>query len=153
MKIQKRENIVQHVIRHMCVYLTTCFRNQLDYWKITVRSISFSNDSLRFIICFCIVLKMKKKFNLKKLITDKCFLFFLRFFLLPFSSVLQTRRNIVRCLSNVATCYYKDKDKHGKTIDPYFAWKEVLKNCDQAIWVHDGGKVNDGKEKKSFQSF
>ena len=51
-----------------------------------------------------------------------------------------------RCLSNVATCHSKwtktavKKDGIGVP-----NWKEVMKNCDQAIWVHDGGKVNDDR--------
>ena len=57
------------------------------------------------------------------------------------NDVLHARREIVRCLSNIATCYMKDKDK--KTGD--CQWKEVLKNCDQAVWVHDGGQVNDDR--------
>lgn len=51
-----------------------------------------------------------------------------------------------RCLSNVATCHSKwtktpvKKDGLGVS-----NWKEVMKNCDQAVWVHDGGKVNDDR--------
>jgi FKBP-type peptidyl-prolyl cis-trans isomerase len=49
--------------------------------------------------------------------------------------VINARREIVRCLSNIATSQFKAG----------ISWKDILKNCDQAIWVHDGGNVNDDK--------
>ena len=55
------------------------------------------------------------------------------------SNVLEARRDLIRCLSNIATCHLKVSQGNGST------WKVILKNCDQAIWVHDGGRVNDDR--------
>ena len=49
---------------------------------------------------------------------------------------LEARGAIVRCLSNIATCLTQIKP-----VD----WKAVHKNCDQALWVHDDGGLQDPK--------
>ena len=69
--------------------------------------------------------------------------------------VVRARREIVRCLSNIATCHLmtsttsttKTASSTAKTSTKTLSsnWKETLKNCDQAIWVHDGGQVNDDR--------